>query len=72
MARCEGYYEGDILSTEWVHAGEQGRLCTQWNIDYCIVDGGYMNGILAVVTDSYGDQADIKLNEEGFESKVGK
>ncbi|EKD00862.1 hypothetical protein A1Q2_04830 [Trichosporon asahii var. asahii CBS 8904] len=67
MARCEGYGP-DVRSTDWVHAGDIGRLCSQWNIDYCLLDNDDRNGEYAVVWDDLGRQASIQFNEEGFDS----
>lgn len=67
MAPCEGY-SSDIRSTDWVHAGNVGRLCSQWNIDYCLLETDYSNGEYAVVSDDFANQASIQYNEEGFDS----
>lgn len=67
MALCDNPGSG-IRSVEWLHAGDVGRLCTQWNIDYCLLDDDDSNGENALVWDDFGRQAAIQYNAEVFDT----
>lgn len=69
MATCDGYTDA-ILSTDWILTGDEniGRLCSQYNIDFCVIDSQSDNGALINVNNDLPHHAEMKYNLESFDT----